>query len=336
MPGGATGRFTDPESYVANLRAMAVKLVVTSPGQFDGRLRWAELPHIDLLCAEESLPRIAYVSLQSPALFATFLTHPGPAMLLNGMALQPGEIAFHARGDRFHQRTTGAARWGLLAIAPQFASIYTAVFAGRPFELPPAGLVFCTPSAAAARFHRLHALISHLVETRAGSIGHLEVARALEQELIHELMTCFCGTETRNESARTRRHANILARFEHQMATHPDPLLPMPELCAIIGTAERTLGVCCTEFLGMSPNQYRRLRRLNCARRAIVNANPRTATVSEIARSHSFTELGRFAASYRQAFGETPSITLRRVQHATAVGNAPFVEASNRPSHLHE
>jgi AraC-like DNA-binding protein len=314
MPAGATGRFTDPESYVASLRAMAVELVVTGSGRFDGRLTWAQLPHIDLLRAEEALPRIAYISLQPPALFATFPTGPEPALLINGVALQPGEIAFHAGGEHFHQRTTGSARWGLLAIAPRFASIYAAALTGRRFRIPPAGRVFRPRSANATQFLHLYTRICHLIETHPAYIDHPEVARALEQELIHELMTCICGSEMRNEPAHTRRQAGILARFEHELTVHPDRLLPIPELCASIGTSGRALAVCCTKFLGMRPSQYLRLRRLNRVRRAILNADSITATVSEIARSHGFTELGRFAVSYREAFGEMPSITLRRVR----------------------
>jgi len=129
----------------------------------------------------------------------------------------------------------------------------------------------------------------------------------------------------RSESARTRHHADILARFEHQLRAYPDRLLPMPELSAIIGTSARTLAVCCAEFLGMSPSRYLRLRRLNRVRQAMLNADPGTAKVSEIARNHHFTASGRFAAMYRDAFGETPSVTLRRVRHGTAAGDAPFV-----------
>jgi AraC-like DNA-binding protein len=57
----------------------------------------------------------------------------------------------------------------------------------------------------------------------------------------------------------------------------------------------------------------------------MLHADPGTAKVGEIARNHNFTASSRFAAMYREAFGETPSVTLRRVRHATAAGDAPFV-----------
>jgi AraC-like DNA-binding protein len=324
MPGASTGRFTDPENYGAHLRAMAVELVVTPAEGFDGYQTWVLLPHIDLLCAQESQPRVAYVSLQQPSLFITFLMQSKPAMLLNGAPLRPGEIALHASGERLHQRTTGAARWGLLAIAPRFALIYGTAVAGANFCLPPAGHVICRPSTDVAQFFRLIARVAHVAETHPSRIGHPEVARSLEQELIYALMTCLFEGEIRDESAATRRNADTLAQFEHQVALHLDRRLPISELCALIGTSERKLFIICAEFLGMSPSQYLLRRRLNHVRRVIHSVNRTTARVGAIARSQGFTELGRFAMAYRQAFGEAPSMTLRRIRNATDAGN-PFL-----------
>ena len=69
----------------------------------------------------------------------------------------------------------------------------------------------------------------------------------------------------------------------------------MPALCSAVGVPERTLRVCCTEFLGMSPTRYLLLRRLNMARSALRRANPANASVAEIARTYQFHEPGRFA-----------------------------------------
>jgi transcriptional regulator GlxA family with amidase domain len=54
-----------------------------------------------------------------------------------------------------------------------------------------------------------------------------------------------------------------------------------------------------------------RLRRLNLVRAELRRADPDTTSVAQIARRHCFSELGRFAAVYRQIFGESPSTTLR-------------------------
>jgi transcriptional regulator GlxA family with amidase domain len=54
------------------------------------------------------------------------------------------------------------------------------------------------------------------------------------------------------------------------------------------------------------------LQRLNRARSALRRADPLIMSVTRIARSHQFAELGRFAVRYRTTFGETPSATLER------------------------
>ena len=83
------------------------------------------------------------------------------------------------------------------------------------------------------------------------------------------------------------------------------------QLCAGTGVPERALSLCCEEFLGLSPTAYVRLRRLNLVRAALLRSDPAIATVGGVARQHGFSELGRFAAAYRAAFGESPSTTLQ-------------------------
>ena len=50
--------------------------------------------------------------------------------------------------------------------------------------------------------------------------------------------------------------------------------------------------------------------RLSQARQALLSANCKLMTVTEIATSFGFVELGRFSVEYRKVFGESPSQTL--------------------------
>src|SRR5258706_1376829 len=109
-----------------------------------------------------------------------------------------------------------------------------------------------------------------------------------------------------------RRDDAIVARFEEFLEAHPDTPLYLTEICAAIGVAERTLRVACEEHLGMGPIRYLSFRRMHLVRRALLRADPLTATVTRLATDHGFWELGRFSVAYRALFDESPSESLRR------------------------
>jgi AraC-like DNA-binding protein len=103
-----------------------------------------------------------------------------------------------------------------------------------------------------------------------------------------------------------------MKRLEQVLATEPDKPFYMPDLCARVGASYTTLRDACQEYLGMSPKRYLWLRRMHLVRRALRSASAEATTVTEVATSYGFWELGRFAVAYRSLFGEPPSAALRR------------------------
>jgi AraC-like DNA-binding protein len=319
MPGSGTSTFIDPDEYQAYLRQARIDLLVTSQGAFKAHLTWVTLHHLQLLHSEECLPRIAYLSLAPALVFVAFATRPKPPMLWGGVELQTGDLVFHSPGERLHQRTTGLCGWSLVGVAPEHLERYGRALSGKALCVPQAARILRPAVRDAARLRRLHAQACRLAETRSKVLSHPEVARAIEQGLIHALVTCLAA-RTQDDGAARRHHAQIMVRFEEVLAEHPNRQLHLRELCAVIGVSERTLRSCCTEFLGISPSRYMLLRRLKAVRIALQDADPAAASVAEIAGSCGFTELGRFAVAYRTAFGESPSTTLRRAPESGIFG----------------
>ena len=138
------------------------------------------------------------------------------------------------------------------------------------------------------------------------------MARALEQKLLYAVVNGLATEEADDNPTTRRHHADVMVRFEETLSKRTDQKLNMRALCAAIGVPERTLRMCCNKILGLSPMRYLLLQRLNKARSVLRRADPRAATVAEVARNHQFLELGRFAVTYRTTFGESPSITLHR------------------------
>lgn len=109
------------------------------------------------------------------------------------------------------------------------------------------------------------------------------------------------------------RRRSAVRRIEEYLDAHPSGPLTVATLCGLAGVSERTLEYAFREHLGMTPIRFLKLRRLNWIRHELLEPAGKRAGVADIARRAGIYDLGRFAADYRQLFGELPSETLRRM-----------------------
>ena len=312
MPGGGTRTFLDPDHYEASLRDAQIEAVIVSRGHFRARLTWAELHHLQVLRCEEDSLRAAYMRLAPRLAFVTFPTNSAPLPVWRGTELQAEEIMFHGRGERLHQFAPGSFVWSVIAIDPGQLEYDGRALTGKDVTPPLEGQLLRPSRRDMARLRRLHAQVCRLAETNSKMLSHPEVARAVEQDLIHALVTCLTTVGARPDGFPGRHHANIMLRFEEILPEHLSQLRTIPELCGLVGVSERTLRSCCAEFLGMSPIRYVLLRRLREVRSALRDGDPDKVNVAEVAHRFGFAQLARFAGTYRAIFGETPSTTLQR------------------------
>ncbi len=135
---------------------------------------------------------------------------------------------------------------------------------------------------------------------------------------MHALISCIDATPVEHAH---HSYSAIMRRFEQYIQANAEKPPYAMDLCKAIGVSDRTLRNCCHQYLGMGPKRYLWLRRMHQARQALRSADPRTATVTNVAMNYGFGELGRFAVTYRALFGETPSTTLRGIwshaEHST-------------------
>lgn len=311
MIGCGTTTCTDPDDHRLDVSGATIKLVLTGGGSYRARLTWVNTRRLSLLLVDETGPRVASVSLAPTSAFVSFPLRGDPPPVWSGVEVRRGDIVLHGRGDTFHQRTVGATCWGLISLTWKDLAAYGRALLGVELVPLQAAKFLRPPPGVMGDILRLHTAACRLARTQPDMIAHPEVVRALEQDLIRALINCLTADETRDRAATRQRHAETMARFERMLALQGDRQLPMSELCAGASVSERTLRMCCADFLGMSPTGYARLRRLNLVRSALLRNSPTTTTIGTLAREYGFSELGRFAAVYRAAFGESPSTTLQ-------------------------
>lgn len=105
----------------------------------------------------------------------------------------------------------------------------------------------------------------------------------------------------------------VVRRVVELVDAAPHRAFSVADLAAHAGVSERSLHAAFRRQLGTSPMSYLRRRRLERARDELLRGDPGLgATVTDIALRYGFAHAGRFAAAYRQRFGEPPSATLRR------------------------
>jgi AraC-like DNA-binding protein len=310
MGEGHTFAFDDPDRYVAGFGDVRVGLTITGRGDFWARLTKVRLDHLELLGCYEILPRIAHISLPSDRVFLSF---PLAAYsTCNGFAWRKNDLVFHGWAEGTHQRSTRVYEWGVISLPPEQLADSGEALIGRPIMCPELNRIFHLQRQNASRLQRLFRGACHLAERKRRLVWSPEVARALEQEMLHTIVHGLTESDAEDRLEARHHHAAVMARFEDVLTGCIDRKIPLPEICAAIEVPERTLRMCCAEFVGVSPTRYILLQRLNRTRSALRHADPSTTSVAEIARSHQFLELGRFAVTYRATFGESPSATLQQ------------------------
>jgi AraC-like DNA-binding protein len=315
MPGSATGQFIDADDYQKSLRGFAMELVVTQTGDFHAELTCASVANFRLISARETLARVAYIALPATFVCVSFSTRGDAPLFWNGIELRPGGIVLHSRGERMHQRTAWPSQWGILAIAPTFFARKGSAIAGYQLEAPPAGRIVRPPKRDLARLLGLHARIAHLVRTRPIAIGQPEIDRALEDEILYTLVACLGSRNVDAGQETDQHHRHIMEQFEAVLTAAPERRLHFKEICAMIGVTGQNLRTCCHAFLGVSPSRYLLLRRLKLVRTAMLNADPATVRIEDVCGHYGFSAPGYFAAAYRGAFGENPSVMLARLRN---------------------
>jgi len=260
----------------------------------------------------QNLPQVVAGTMKAGRRIISFLTAAKPtAMQHRGMAVSHGEIIVN-NSDVLHQRTGAGFRMGGMSLLTGDFDVAYRAITGREFTGSPLKRLVRPDAALMSRLLNLHEMIGQLAKTTPDLLALPEVARALEHELVHLMIRCMIESASSGMTAGGRRHDTIVARFEEFLEANPDTPLYLTEICAAIGVAERTLRVACEEHLGMGPIRYLSLRRMHLVRRALLRADPSTATVTRLATDHGFWELGRFSVAYRALFDESPSESLRR------------------------
>jgi AraC-like DNA-binding protein len=142
---------------------------------------------------------------------------------------------------------------------------------------------------------------------------------------IHQWLAIVAETPFTRESNAC---CDLVEQAERLALALIDEPLHISTLCRTLEISERTLRKAFHKIHGLPPCRRLRMLRLSEARRALLAADCKRITVTEIATEFGFLELGRFAVEYRKVFGESPSKTL----HHSALSRTLLVNGAVQDS----
>jgi AraC family ethanolamine operon transcriptional activator len=141
---------------------------------------------------------------------------------------------------------------------------------------------------------------------------------ALRAEFEHLLCLAVQSEDSGKESARSRNRQSLAVRKALDYLRSEEPYASsVGELCKKTQVNYRTLARGVQAEFGCSVYALLRRLRLHGARQRLLAADPLSrTTVTSIAVSFGFFDLGRFSGAYSREFGEYPSTTLATVSNA--------------------
>lgn len=114
------------------------------------------------------------------------------------------------------------------------------------------------------------------------------------------------------ESAEKKVVPAVVRMIEAFMDEHAQEPLTISQIARHAGVTARTVQLSFQRFRGLSPMQFLKEIRLQRVRAELETQQYPDFQVSSTALKWGFTHLGRFSSDYKQRFGESPSITVKR------------------------
>lgn len=140
------------------------------------------------------------------------------------------------------------------------------------------------------------------------------VAASTADYVAAALLSAFPSTAFTDPTIEDRRDSTpaLLRRATAYIDENAHRDIPLTAIAEAIYVTPRALQYMFRKHLDCTPTEYLRKVRLDHVHRELLAADRTTTSVSHVAAKWGFTHVGRFAAYYRAAFGQSPHDTLRR------------------------
>lgn len=244
----------------------------------------------------------------------------GKMLIQDGAALGNGTVADEEHGAVFSFEGDVTMRWApgvrqlMLTVDKHLVERHLHSLLSEPLHGP---LIFDTAVDLANGGQAIAAAVQTLKKAFELS-GRADPPPVLAKEIEHGVLTAILlglrhSYTEQIFSVQPLPSPRTIRRVLEFIHSSTDTAFSVADLAEVAGVSERSLHAAFRRQLGTSPMSYVRRHRLERVREELLSLDPAAGvTVTDVALRHGFAHTGRFAAAYRERFGEPPSATMRR------------------------
>ncbi|MDM0022964.1 helix-turn-helix domain-containing protein [Variovorax saccharolyticus] len=303
----------DADEHAAGLSAWDQKYEQISAGRFSGHVEDLRVGPVQVF-VETASRSVFQCGMPRTGTLTVGLMHPvAEAGWFCGHALERDRMIAVSSGSEFDLIAgAGMDVIGISIDTAHLSALATQLRGGeqaaQPLRDP---CVLATSAAVQAGMKQLVDSALALARLQPALLQQAAAQRMLALSLSEAMLDGVAGdrheASVRPSAAARRR---ILYAARDYMHAHADEAITVPDLCQATCASRRALQYAFEEILHLSPVTYLRVMRLNRVRGELLAHSD--LTVGDVAARWGFWHLSRFAADYRQHFGELPSATRAR------------------------
>lgn len=136
--------------------------------------------------------------------------------------------------------------------------------------------------------------------------------QAIQNSLLDAVTEICSSSQKAREIPRSEvQYAHLVRKVRQFLMENNDRAISVPELCTAFQVSRRTLQYAFDRVIGIGPNAYLKILRLNGVRRDLMRRD-KNISIQQAASNWGFWHLSQFAKDYRTLFRELPSATMKR------------------------
>ena len=300
----------DFDVYADMVRDAELEFLISAPSHALWKVASWEINSVGVQCAVENGSKIVHgISRSDNLLFVIqHRKYFADRTIFDGHLAQPNDIAVLPPSSHFSAATSGPCQWFSISLPIGLFGTFATRFKRKDLKWIEKDKCIISTAPELAK-----SLTAELVKTITRLRNRATSSAGIESPLLNALIAAIAGASKKTSlSENTKASKNIMRKVLEHVRCNDWQSPRISDLARIAGKPERTLRRAFNQQLGIGPARYIKLRQLNTFRRALRSSLDRKHTITKIMREFGVSEFGRFAAEYRDLFGESPSKTRRR------------------------